>query len=136
MAKLHPSSRKLSLFGENSLKAIELIAFITNKQILVKMKGQYWCIVDTTGQIRALPQKLEAQLEKQNYNQITTRFMHMRGTLLLILISAKNIDVVELSHRGEVREIKEFEVIQKPAQSSENILADSNGQVYRIQHCK
>lgn len=111
MTKLHPSSRKLSLFSENSLKAIELIAFITNKQILVKMKGQYWCIVDTTGQIRALPQKLEAQLEKRNYNQITTKFMHMRGTLLLILISAKNIDVVELSHRGEVREIKEYEVI-------------------------
>ena len=100
------------------------------------MKGQYWCIVDTTGQIRALPQKLEAQLEKRNYNQITTRFMHMRGTLLLILIGAKNIDVVELSHRGEVREIKEFEVIQKPAQSSENILADSDGQIYRIQHCR
>ena len=62
--------------------------------------------------------------------------MHMHGTLLLILISAKNIDVVELSHRGEVREIKEFEVIEKPVQSSENILADSNGQIYRIQHCK
>lgn len=62
ISKLHPSSRKFTLFGQKTLNAVELIEFITNRQLLVKMRGKYWCIIDTSGQNCAIPQKLSQQL--------------------------------------------------------------------------
>ena len=128
VAKLHPSSRKLSLFGDRALHAIEMIDFITNKQVLVKMKGKYWCIVDTMGQIKDMPLKLRNQLEKRDYRHMKTKYLHERGTTLLILSSNRHIDVIELSHRGEVRQTAEFEVLPSLSHGeSQSILADSLG---------
>ena len=74
IAKLHPSSRKFTLFGDVGLQAVELIDFITTTQILVKMKGKYWCIVNTNGQICEIPPKLQTQLTKQDYTSMRAEF--------------------------------------------------------------
>lgn len=46
VVKPMPGSRKMCLVGINGLKAIDLIDFITNDLLLIKMKGNYWTILD------------------------------------------------------------------------------------------
>ena len=82
--KLHPSSRKVSLIGDKRLQAIKLLDFITNELLLIQMKGNYWCLIDTSGQIREIPASLLHILKVYEFNQMYTKYMYERGTILAI----------------------------------------------------
>lgn len=75
---------------------------------------------------------------KHNYFRIETKFLHEKGVMLLVLVSEKTIDVVELSHRGEVRGISEFCLNEKDWLDKQdeisNVFIDKNGQVYLFRH--
>ena len=49
-----PGSRKICLVGSKGLKAIELIEFISDDLMLIKMFGNYWTCIDTHGQIQRI----------------------------------------------------------------------------------
>ena len=63
-----------------------------------------------------------------------TKFLHMKGTTKLLLINPQAIVSVELSHRGEVREVKEFILPDERPFDSCNVQVDKNGQIYRLSH--
>ena len=66
-----PSSRKVCLVGMKGTKFIEYFQFISNELILLKFSGNYWCMIDTIGQIREIPHTLLMLLNQATFKKMT-----------------------------------------------------------------
>ena len=58
------------------LCAVEMITFITNDQLLLKLQGNFWTIIDTHGQIREISQKLLKILNRTNFNRMESKVIY------------------------------------------------------------
>ena len=66
-----PSSRKVCLVGMKGMSAVEFYKFISNELILLKFSGNYWCMIDTIGQIREIPHTLLMLLNQATFKKMT-----------------------------------------------------------------
>ena len=74
-----PGSRKICLVGSKGIKAIEMIEFISDDLMLIKMFGNYWTCIDTFGQIQWIDPKLYEILHSRNVVQMTSQRIHEKN---------------------------------------------------------
>lgn len=65
-----------------------------------------------------------------------TQHMSERSTIIVVLHADKKTCTVEFSHRGEVKDIQEFNLHSEQMGSKVTVHADRLGFVYRISHKK
>jgi len=97
-----PGSRKVCLLGTKGVKAIELIQFICNDLLLIKMHGNYWTCIDTIGQIREIPQTLYEVLTNVSVEKMSTKRLFETNQVLLMLVAGQKISSVLFNHRGQI----------------------------------
>ena len=51
VVKPQPSNRAICLIGKKLVRTVEMIEFISDKLILIKLRGNYWAMMDTMGHI-------------------------------------------------------------------------------------
>lgn len=63
-----------------------------------------------------------------------TRNLLEKGTKLTVFQAEKVTITAEFSHRGEVKDIAQFNIDKKSKPTSTSIFADKYGTVYRLSH--
>lgn len=76
--------------------------------MLIKMRQNYWCIIDIKGQIRAIPSELNKLLNRTSFTDMTATMLYEQGTTKVVLNSLNKIATVLFNHNGEIAELNEF----------------------------
>ena len=85
--KPQSGTRKICLVGSKGISAVKMIDFITHDKILIKLRGNYWSCMDTSGQIQPIPRTLLKLLNHQPYFNMKTQRIHETNHVKLILKS-------------------------------------------------
>ena len=73
------------MVGKKGVRAVEMIEFITDKLLLLKLRGNYWAMMTTKGFIKEIPLKLLRILNQEPYDSITSNRLEPRGKMQLML---------------------------------------------------
>ena len=84
------------------MRAIEMIEFITKKLLLIKLKGNYWAMLDTDGYIQEIPLDLLQVLNQVPFDSMTSKRLEMRGKMQLMLQSATHTTEILFDQDGQV----------------------------------
>lgn len=122
------------------LCAVEMITFITNDQLLLKMRGNFWTIIDTNGQIKEIPRKLLNVLKRTIYTSIQSQVIYDKNKTMLVLTSDELISTVFFDHRGQMTNHYNYQIDisdeNEKAANSISVLSDSKGRLYRFYNCE
>ena len=119
-----------------------MIEFISNDLLLLKMSGNYWTMMNKTGQIHPISRSLLKVLNRVPFHTISTRRIHEKGKILLMLESDELTTSVLFDTNGDVHETNEYDTdpsfggyfnpTTKMEKTNDQVYADNNGKVWRI----
>ena len=70
--------------GNKAIKEVKMAVFIASDLVLLKIRS-YWCIIDTTGQIREIANDLRNALYLRPYTLMSSRRLPMINGMILLL---------------------------------------------------
>ena len=124
----------MSLFDWQLEGNVTMIDFISNSHLLFRLKNNNWNCIDTTGQVHWITPQLMSALTKHPFEKMSTRRLHKTHQVLVMLSYKTYTTTITFNHRGQPVDIYEYESkVHDESQDSEyHVLADRDGQVFRI----
>ena len=79
-----------------------MVEYISDKLLLIKLRGNYWAMLDTMGHIQEIPPSLLETLNEVPFDLMTSVKLDKKGKMQLMLEAETHTTVVLFDHFGKV----------------------------------
>ena len=79
-----------------------MVEYISDKLLLIKLRGNYWAMLDTMGHIKEIKPKLLGNLNEVPFDLMTSTRLDKKGKMQLMLESETHTTVILFDHYGKV----------------------------------